>query len=62
MPKRSSKPRDLNSIVDHATDPDNHGDDPDQGKNTAALKLGRLGGQKGGKARAENSRRTSELK
>lgn len=56
MPKRSSKPRDLNSmakaIVDQATDPDDKGTDPYEGKNPAAVELGRLGGQKGGKARA----------
>ncbi len=28
--------------------------DPDKGKNPAAVALGRLGGQKGGKARAES--------
>ena len=56
MPTRSSKPpRDLNRfakfIVDSATgqiEPD-----PETGKNPAAVALGRLGGQKGGKARAE---------
>ena len=57
MPKRSSnRPRDLNQlaklIVDMAT-----GDAPpetkaDDGKNPAAVALGRLGGLKGGKARA----------
>jgi hypothetical protein len=56
MPKRSSKPRDLNSmaaaIVGQATDPDDQGDDPYEGKNPAAVELGRLGGRKGGKARA----------
>ncbi len=56
MPKRSSKPRDLNqmakALVDQATDPDDKGDDPYKGKNPAAVELGRLGGQKGGKARA----------
>jgi hypothetical protein len=56
MPKRSSKPRDLNSmaaaIVDQATDPDDQGDDPYEGKNPAAVELGRLGGKKGGAARA----------
>lgn len=56
MPKRSSKPRDLNSmaaaIVNQSTDPDDKGDDPYEGKNPAAVELGRLGGQKGGKARA----------
>jgi hypothetical protein len=67
MPKRSSKPKrptDTNqlarSIVDMAT-----GDAPaeedateptpeDEGKNPAAVALGRLGGLKGGKARAES--------
>lgn len=57
MPKRSSKPRDVNSmaaaIVDEATEPDDKGDDPYEGKNPAAVELGRLGGKKGGKARAE---------
>ena len=61
MPKRSSKkrPRDVNqlakSIVDEAT-----GQAPeeaklaDDGKNPAAVALGRLGGSKGGIARAAN--------
>ncbi len=56
MPKRSSKPRDLNAmaaaIVEQSTDPEDTGDDPYEGKNPAAVELGRLGGQKGGKARA----------
>lgn len=56
MPNRSSKPRDLNklaaSIVDSATS-DEPAPDPYRGKNPAAVELGRLGGQKGGKARAE---------
>lgn len=51
MPKRSSKPRDANAlaaaIVAEAT-----GEPADDGKNPAAVALGRLGGQKGGKARA----------
>jgi hypothetical protein len=56
MPNRSSKrPRDVNelasSIVDEAT-----GEapklDPDEGKDPAAVALGRRGGLKGGKARA----------
>ena len=54
MPKRSSKPRDLNqlarSIVDRATDPKPPGAPPQ--KNPAAVELGRLGGLKGGPARA----------
>ncbi len=55
MPKRSSKPRDVNAmaaaIVDQATS-DEPAPDPDEGKNPAAVALGRLGGKKGGKARA----------
>lgn len=54
MPKRSSKPGDLNSmaaaIVAQATSEESV-PDPDEGKNPAAVALGRLGGQKGGKAR-----------
>jgi len=57
MAKRSSKPTDLNrlaaSIVAQSIDPDDRGDDPYDGKNPAAVELGRLGGLKGGKARAE---------
>jgi hypothetical protein len=53
--KRSSKPRDLNSmaaaIVAQSTS-DEDVPDPDEGKNPAAVALGRLGGQKGGAARA----------
>ena len=57
MAKKSSKPRDTNSlaaaIVRQATDPEDAGDDPYEGKNPAAVELGRLGGQKGGRARAD---------
>lgn len=58
MTKRSRKPRDLNqkaaAIVDAATSEGKpKEDDPYEGKNPAAVELGRLGGQKGGKARAE---------
>ena len=69
MPKRSSKrrPTDLNklakSIVDDATNeeekpPEDAGEPveapaEDEGKNPAAVALGRLGGLKGGKARAK---------
>lgn len=56
MPDRSRKrPADLNrlaaSIVSDATDEDKP--DPDAGKDPAAVALGRRGGLKGGKARAE---------
>lgn len=57
MPKRSSKtPKDLNqlaaSIVAQATGQDEPSK-PEHAKNPAAVALGRLGGLKGGKARAE---------
>ena len=56
MPKRSSKkPRDLNrlasAIVQEATG--EAPEEPPNDKNPHAVALGRLGGQKGGKARAE---------
>jgi hypothetical protein len=66
MPKRSSKPRDLNklaaSIVESATDETPEADD-DKGKNPAAVALGRLGGMRGGTARAKKltSKRRSEI-
>ncbi|MDT7719426.1 MAG: hypothetical protein QOE94_437 [Mycobacterium sp.] len=56
MPDRSRKrPRDLNSlaasIVGDATD-ETPEPEPDDGKDPAAVSLGRRGGLKGGKARA----------
>ena len=60
MPNRSSNPkrsRDVNqlakSIVDQATGQTPEPEKTDDGKNAAAVALGRLGGLKGGKARAE---------
>lgn len=55
MAKKPKRPRDTNQlakfIVDIATG--EQADQPvDDGKNPAAVALGRLGGQKGGKARA----------
>ncbi len=73
MPKRSSKkPADLNelakSIVDEATAKDqpkapDTEPEADSGKNPAAVALGRLGGKKGGPARAEKltKERRSEI-
>lgn len=57
MRKRPRKlPRDPNArafeIVRVATGEATAAPDPDTGKNPAAVALGRLGGQKGGKARA----------
>jgi len=56
MPKRSSKkPHDLNRlasvIVEEATG--EAPEEPPSGKNPAAVELGRLGGLKGGPARAK---------
>jgi hypothetical protein len=55
MAKRSSKPRDVNSmaaaiVAQSTSDEPEH--DPDEGKNPHAVALGRQGGLKGGKARA----------
>ena len=55
MAKRSSKPRDLNSmaaaiVAQSVSDEDVP--DPYEGKNPHAVALGRAGGLKGGKARA----------
>ena len=67
MPKRSSKketPKDLNvlaaSIVEQAT---SEPEELPKEKNPHAVALGRLGGLKGGKVRAENlsSERKSEI-
>ena len=60
MPKRSSKEHDfaINAlrVVEQAIGEKMDGTplpDPDAGKNPAAVALGKLGGKKGGKARAE---------
>jgi hypothetical protein len=62
MPTRSSKPKDhdfttvARRVVEQAIGETLNGEpipDPNAGKNPAAVALGRLGGQKGGKARAE---------
>lgn len=54
--KDKKRPRDINqlaaSILEDATDPKPEAP-ADDGKNPHAVALGRLGGQKGGKARAE---------
>ena len=56
MPKRSSKNRDINqlakSVVDDVTTEKLLDKAVQDGKNPAAVLLGRLGGLKGGKARA----------
>jgi hypothetical protein len=69
MPQRSSnakRPTDANQraklVVDIATG-QIEDKPPDTGKNPAAVALGRLGGQKGGKARAEklSAKRRSQI-
>jgi hypothetical protein len=59
MPTRSSKrPRDANQLAKHIVDiatgeiPVDENSAPGHGKNPAAVALGKLGGKKGGKARA----------
>ena len=59
MTNNKKKPRDLNklasTIVSAATEDTVVAETPpDDGKNPAAVALGRLGGLKGGKARAES--------
>jgi hypothetical protein len=55
MTPKGKRPRDLNQlakfIVQQSTAPDTV--NPDEGKNPAAVALGRLGGLKGGRARAD---------
>lgn len=64
MPKRSSKSSDLNKrafqVVEEATSEDQ---DPYEGKDPAAVELGRKGGLKGGPARAKklSAERRSEV-
>lgn len=58
MPDRPTRPKDANKlaklIVDIATgEVDESETNEDEGKNPAAVALGKLGGQKGGKARAK---------
>lgn len=66
MPKRSSRPRDTNQLAKFITDVATGAAElpkTDDGKNPAAVVLGRRGGLKGGKARAEklSARRRSEI-
>ena len=67
MPDRSRKrPRDLNQLAAAIASIATEGEIQaaiDEGKNPAAVALGRLGGQKGGKARAKklSAERRSEI-
>jgi hypothetical protein len=57
MTKKPTRPRDSNQlakfIMDVVTGEETLPEDKPTGKNPAAVELGRLGGLKGGKARAE---------
>jgi hypothetical protein len=53
MPKRSSTQKDPSEIARHVLDAVVPDAEPKPEKNPAAVALGRLGGLKGGKARAE---------
>lgn len=67
MAKKSPRPKDVNqlakSIVDLVTGDVDPAPAEDSGKNPAAVALGRLGGLKGGKARAEklSAKKRSEI-
>jgi hypothetical protein len=55
--KHPRRPRDLNQWAKHMVDLATrtaHDPDPNEGKDIAAVNLGRRGGLKGGKARAAN--------
>lgn len=67
MAKKPTRPRDTNqlakAIVDIATGEKDSAPKDESGKNPAAVALGRLGGLKGGKARAEklSAKKRSEI-
>ena len=67
MPERSRKPkrpRDVSQLAHAVVTAATEGEpEPDTGKNPAAVALGRLGGQKGGPARAKklSAKRRSEI-
>lgn len=52
-PKRPRDPNQLGKLIVEIATGDREDEKPDEGKNPHAVELGRLGGQKGGKARAE---------
>lgn len=56
MPNKPKRPRDANQLAKYIVDlsvGEVEEDDQTKGKNKAAVELGRLGGLKGGKARAK---------
>lgn len=63
MPKRSSKPKDTQQLARDVLDNVAPDAESKQEKNPAAVALGRLGGLKGGKARAEklSSKKRSQI-
>lgn len=62
-PKRPRDPSQLAKLIVDLSTGEAREQDPNAGKNPAAVALGRLGGLKGGKARAENltSRQLSKI-
>ena len=54
--KAPKRPRDMNQLAKRIADiaTGDHKDDPYEGKNPFAVELGRMGGLKGGKARASS--------
>lgn len=63
MPKRSSRQKDTQQLARKVLDAIAPDAEPKPEKNPAAVALGRLGGLKGGKARAEklSSKKRSEI-
>lgn len=63
MPKRSSRQKDTQQLAREVLDAIAPDAEPKPEKNPAAVALGRLGGLKGGKARAEklSSKKRSEI-
>lgn len=57
------RPRDLNQLAKFIVEQSTNPTDPHEGKNKAAVELGRLGGLKGGKARASklSARKRKEI-
>ncbi len=53
MAKKKKPPQDLNALAAFITEEATGETPPDTNKNPAAVAAGRLGGRKGGKARAE---------
>lgn len=62
-PKRPRDPNQLAKLITELATGESKDKNPDEGKNPAAVALGRLGGKKGGKARAKklSAKRRKEI-